>query len=259
MNRENLNKNPTKITSNSNFMSNIRNNLYTYLKENTLSVRKFADITGLPVRTINNVLYGNTEDCKLSTAIAIAKAMNVSIAELADLDIIEDTVKINMKICRHLPDRAKYLIRWFIKHQYTLYNNDRKHEKIISVMIAECTHDMTIKVTNIFNQTDLSTCDIAEDIKNKVFFGLQIPCECFMPVVSPYDILLIANDRVPINGEKVVVLIKDTIFLATCKYENGILQLYGLRDNRYRCTQNEVDEIVGYIPAIIQNDIQKKG
>lgn len=111
------------------------------------------------------------------------------------------------------------------------------------------TNDGMLKVTNRFRQIDIS--GISDDLKHKVFFGLLLKCDFFMPTYSPYDVLLIANDRNPFFREHVVVLIKDNIFIAKQKIENGIRKFYGIRDEKYKCDENDVSEIIGYVTYVM--------
>ncbi len=46
-------------------------------------------------------------------------------------------------------------------------------------------------------------------------------------------------------------MIKDNIFLAKRRCENGIVKYYGVRDDRFRSTEDEIDEIIGYVTYVI--------
>ena len=60
-------------------------------------------------------------------------------------------------------------------------------------MELECNHNGNLKITTNYRHIDIT--DIGEEYRSKVFFGITMPCDHYMPTYSPYDILLIANDR----------------------------------------------------------------
>ena len=232
------------------FMSNFRNNLYKLMKERNISRAELSEISGLSDGTIQTVLYGKGEDCKLSTAIALAKAFGVSIDELADAGILEDTVKQNMIAIRSMPENAKYIIRWFINHQAMLYREDKRDgQKRISVIDPIYTNDGVLKVTNRFRQLDIS--ELPQDVQDKVFIGLRLSCEFYMPYYSPFDVVLLANDRAAFPREHVVILKGNNIFFAKQKFENGHYNYYGIRDGKFRCDESNVDEVVGYVTYVV--------
>lgn len=224
----------------------LQTNVFEYLKESDNTIRSLSDESGLSHSTLLTLLYGTQKDCKLSTAITLAKTLGISVDELVGAGTIPEITLQNMRVCRTLPPNSLYLVRWFIKHQKTLYDRDLSNNKrIISVMETLCTNDGILKVTNNYSQIDISNLD--PDKRNKVFFGIHLRCDFLMPFYSPYDIILIADDRKPLPREHVVVLIGNNLFIA--KQEND--KLYGLRDDKYRANVSEVSEVIGYITGVI--------
>ena len=74
-----------------------------------------------------------------------------------------------------------------------------------------------------------------------------------MPTYSPYDILLIANDRNAKINENVLIRTDGNLFIAKRKVENGIVKYYSIRDGKFRLSEDEVDEVIGYIPVVINS------
>ena len=72
-----------------------------------------------------------------------------------------------------------------------------------------------------------------------------------MPAYSPYDILLIANDRDAKTNENVLIRTDGNLFLAKRKIENGIAKYYSIRDGKFRLDEDNVDEVIGYIAHVI--------
>lgn len=228
------------------YLNNMRNYLYQYLEYPGRTVAKLSEMADLPKTTVENLLYGKTEDCKLSTALAIAKALGVTMEELTQAGTVSEITMQNVITCRNLPQNALYLIRWFINHQATLYRQDKaNNKKIISVMCPIHTNDGLFKVSNNFRQVDIS--HLHDDLKCKVFFGLALKSDLHIEYYNPNDILLIANDRKALPHEHLVVLVGENIFLAKRKTVNGEVGYYGIRDNKFKCDDSGIDEIIGYV------------
>lgn len=237
------------LLDNTNPVRAIREKLYSAINSKKYTIKSLADKSGLPEGTLRTLMYGNANDCKLSTAVALAKTLEISIDELIGADTLDVETYNSMRMCRGLPQNVIGLIRWFIRHQHTLHRQDSKDKKIISVMEPICTNDGVMKVANRFKQIDISGAP--EDIQSKVFFGFHIPNSNYMPLYSSCDVLLIANDRKPINKEHVLILVKNSIYIAKQRYENGKYKYYGIFDNKFRTDQNGVDEVIGYITWVV--------
>ena len=72
-----------------------------------------------------------------------------------------------------------------------------------------------------------------------------------MPHYSPYDILLIANDRNPQGHEDSLLRIDGCLYIARRKIENGVAKYYSIRDGKFRKNEDDVDEVIGYIAYVI--------
>lgn len=232
------------------YTASMRDNVLAYMDEHNLSINKMAEKAHIPVPTLKRILYVEQNDCKLSTAILLAKAMGITINELTNAGIIDDQVQKNITACRSLPQHSIFLVRWFIKHQLTLHQNPTVQDhKVISVMVPIISNDGLSKASNIFQPLDISS--IPDDIKFKVFFGILIKHDSFMPIYSPGDVLLMANDRNPYPKEHVVILIREDIFLAKMRIEDGVKKFYGILDDKYRCDEHDISEILGYVAYVL--------
>lgn len=252
MEREKLKKLSLKLTANrENYMDSFRKNVDMYIREKDITIREVAETADIPFSTLNTFLYGDAKDCKLSTAVALARAFGVSIDELIGAETISSLTRESIAIARNLPDNANYLIRWFIRHQDSLASEHRG-KRIISVMKPICLMNGNLHPVNEFTPLDIT--HLGDNIRPKVFIGFQLPCEHYMPHYSPYDILLVANDRQPNLIENSVVINGGNLFIAKRKVENGIAKYYSIRDNKFRCNESDIDEVIGYIAGIIKTD-----
>lgn len=234
------------------YISAFRNNLFMYVDEKDITLKDISEAADIPFSTLNSFLYGNSKDIKLSTAVKLAKALDVSIDELVGSDTINEISRESISICRNLPDNALYLIRWYIRYINSLNKNNQPNRRYVSVMELDCNHHGNLKMTTTYKHIDIT--DINEEYRYKIFFGITMPCDNYMPTYSPYDILLIANDREPHPKENSLIRVGANLFIAKRKVENGIAKYYSIRDGKYRLDENEVDQVIGYIAATAKNE-----
>ena len=83
--------------------------------------------------------------------------------------------------------------------------------------------------------------DFSDNIKAKVFLGIQVNCEDFMPHYSPYDILLLANDRKPYETEKCVFLYYGKMMIGIRKEEDNSVKYYGIRNRNAIINESDID------------------
>lgn len=246
MENELLKKLSLNLCSNKhNYMKSFRKNVDMYISQKEITIREVSEIADIPFETLKNFLYKDSADCKLSTVVKLARALNVSIDELIGAETINEVSRESIAICRNLPDNALYLVRWYIRYIDSLNKKNEPHRRYVSIMELECNHNGNLKITTNYRHIDIT--DIEEEYRSKVFFGITMPCEHYMPTYSPYDILLIANDRGAKANENVLIRTDGNLFIAKRKAENGLVRYYSIRDGKFRLNEDDVDEIIGYI------------
>lgn len=251
MDREKLNKLSLKLSSDRNdYINCFRKNLDLYVQEKDITLREISEASDIAYSTLNSFLYGDSADCKLSTAIALARALNVSIDELVGAETVDPLTRESLAMCRNLPQNAIHLIRWHIRHQHYLYTELHKGKRIINVMNTMCQHSGNLKLSNDYELLDIT--ELSPEITHKIFFGIRIPCDHYMPHYMRNDILLIANDRTPQPYENSVLILDGSLYFAKRKVENGVAKYYGIRDGKYRIDETEVEEILGYVVDVYQ-------
>lgn len=249
MEREKLKKLSLKLSSNrENYMDSFRKNIDMYIAEKDITLREISEKADIPFSTLNNFLYGDSKDCKLSTAVSLARAFGVSIDELVGAETIEQITRESIAICRNLPENANYLVRWFIRRQEVIASEHRG-KRVISIMKPICQMNGNLRPVNEFTPLDIT--HLGDNIRPKVFIGFQLPCDHYMPHYSPYDILLVANDRQPNIIENSIVINGGNLFIAKRKIENGVAKYYSIRDGKFRCNESDIEEVIGYIAGTI--------
>lgn len=231
------------------YLSNMRRNVDRLKKERGYKLKDIVERSGLKEETVNTFLYDtDLQDCRLATAVGIAKAFGVTVAELAETETMADRLVENIKIYRTLPERSKALIDWHIRNQKFMHEEHCK-DRPISIMKPICSNNGNLKRTydyELFNTSSLDT-----EFYHKIFFGIRIPCEHYVPFYMPNDILLIANDRDAMKNEHTVVIINDNILITNRMVKDGKVFYYGIRDNALHATDLDTVQIVGYIAKVI--------
>lgn len=236
------------VINDTDYMTAFRHNVLLYVAESDITIQDLAEWSNLSVDTLKSFLYKGLKDCKLSTAVSLARALNVSVDELIGARTIEDMSLESLRICRCLPEHALHLIRWHIRHQDFLYNQVHKDRIVISVMNTLCQHNGNLEITTDYEPLDIT--DLSQDITSKVFFGIKMPCDHYMPTYSHYDILLIANDREPMSHEHVVVSYNGAMGVAMKRKENGVVNYYSVRDGKFRRSESDRMEVLGYVAGV---------
>lgn len=237
-----MNKSNKSITDKGfTLMDNFRENINSYIGNMTLS--ELSERAGIPFSTLRGMLYENNSDCNLSNAVKLAKVFSISVDELFGANTMEERTTDCLNTCRELPENSRYLISWFIQHQKTL-NNRKENHKSVSIMKPKYKNGHLVPSNDFFS---IDIDDFSDNIKAKVFLGIQVNCEDFMPHYSPYDILLLANDRKPYETEKCVFLYYGKMMIGIRKEEENSVKYYGIRNRNAIINESDIDELMGYI------------
>lgn len=227
------------------FMSAFRTNVLMFKDSMEISVSMLAEKSRMPPETLRTFLYNDTRDAKLSNAVCLARALNVSIDELIGADTIPALTRESLAICRNLPDNDLMLVRWFIRCLDDLNRQNEPNKRYVTVMLPEENNNGDCKLVSKFEKLEIT--DLQEPLRSKIFIGFKIISDYYIPYYFPNDIILIANDRPAKPNEHVVVRAGDYIYIVRRIVENGIAKFYSIRDNKYRIDENDVDELIGYI------------
>lgn len=234
-------------------MKSFRTNLRTYVDEKDISLENISEQANISVETLKTLLYGKSNDCKLSTAVALARALEISIDELVGAGTIDPMVCESIQITRNLPDMLVYFLRWAIRYHEKMLKEHKITTKAINVMQPEFTSAGNLVLTNNFDLVDFP--NLPDAISYKVFMGFRIPSDTYMPAFAEGDILLLANDRNPLQNETVLVSSKGYAKIVKRKeeYVDGckVAKYYSIRNNSFLTTEADADDIIGYVAKTI--------
>ena len=234
-------------------IQNLRRNLSIYISSPGITLKDISDRADISFDTLKNLIYQNTRDCKLSTVVSIAKALEVTVDELVGANTFSEEDKECIDMFRDMPEYYQHFIRWFIKRQYQLlHNNFRDYVKAIPVVSLEEDNDGTLHLSKQFATLDITT--VPKNLKAQIFMGISLNTNNYMPFYSDYDTVLIANDRPPKANENSVIIYGNNVFIArrnTCKNKNGKYEYASIRDKRFLCSEEDIDDIIGYIVYVL--------
>lgn len=246
---QNLVSNPTD------YMESFRKNIDILMKVNGYSVRKLSDEADMPYETLKSFIYGYSKDCKLSTAVKLARVFGLSIDELVGADTIEEKSRESLAMSRSMPDHVMYLIRSFIRHQYTMYSKLDPRSFNIPVLLPECVNGYL----NTTNVTETICIDhLTDGLKSRIALGIRIPCEHYEPFYMPNDIVLLGVDRGGLNNEKCVISYKGHYYLAIKRVyiEDGEKKwkYISIMDGKTEILSTEIDDKFGYVIGFLNPD-----
>ena len=217
MDKELLKKLSLNLKSNKeNWMECFRGNVQMYVDEKEIKASQIADAADISVKTLDNFLHNKTKDCNLSTAVALARALEVSLDELVGAETVKPEARGSMPIYRNLPPQDQYLVRWFVNYLMSLSAEEENKSLYRSVMDIECFNG-NLKLTSLYHRVNIS--EVPAEMRTKIFFGIKMPCDHYMPVYSPYETLLIANDRLPMHNENCLIRVKKNVYIAKLRIE----------------------------------------
>ncbi len=248
-NIENLVSNPT------NYIDSFRKNIFQLMDSHDLSLRELSEKADMPFETLKSFLYGDARDCKLSTAVKVSRAFDISIDEIVGAETMQPLSKQSLAMCRELPDYVVYLIRSFIRHQYHMYSQFDEKSVHIPVLLPECQNGY-LQTTNV---TEAVCIDhLTNGLKSKICIGLKIPCEHYEPFYMPNEIILLAADRDGQHNERCVVSYRGNFFLTRKIYyiENGEkkFKYVSLIDGKNEILPNDLDDKLGYVVGYLNPD-----
>lgn len=232
------------------YIDSFRKNIDMLMIEHDYTIKETAEIADISYDTFKTFLYDKeAKDCRLSTAVKLARAFNLSIDELVCAGTIKPNALEGMKAYRVLPEGSKRFIDWHIRNQ-TFIHEKNKERKIANIMLPLCANNGNMKQTNDYEIMDIS--HLGDELTYKIFLGIKIPCLHYLPHFTEGDVLLLANDREAMKGENTVVLFNDNLVITNRVIENGEAKYYGLRDGKLRSTDSSHIQVIGYVAKIIR-------
>lgn len=228
-----------------NYMHSFRRNISLYIEQKDITLQEVSEHADISISTLKSLLYGDAKDCTLSTAIKLARVFSVSVDELVGCGTISPQTCNSLQTMRQLPESFTHFVRWCIRFHYDNLKSHNVSKRAIEVMQPDIGGEGNLKMTNQMEFLDIS--DLGDDIRPKIFMGIRIPSDMYAPIYFEGDILLIANDRVPRQRERVVFSVSNNLWILEKRVRDGITEYISIRDGKPRARESDIENILGYI------------
>ena len=166
----------------------ISNHLKDLLAEKNLSVAEFADMCDLPLETVRNIYYGKTTDPKLSTAMKMATALNISVNTLAGESAINREERAIVNFYRQCGTHGKAVIGLVAKYEATSARAERDSCEKHKVPCLVPHNDISKGIV-------YDTCETVEyetSVKD-AYVGVKITSNDLIPKFCKGDVILFAD------------------------------------------------------------------
>lgn len=183
-----------------------RNTLRSKLKDEKLTLNILSDLSELSEDTLRSIIYGKSQDIKLSTIIKIADVFHCSIDELVNHNTYNPQIKRLTNQLLKLPERSLQYIQTLVTlEEKSLLNHSSKGQYVIPIIIPKG----TLKDGMFFDSNSIHYLDISEYptiIKKLSVFGLYNQSSFYEPVFYPNDILLFCVNQQPYFNDIILIL-----------------------------------------------------
>lgn len=193
--------------------------LKTVLHERDISLQEFAEMCDLPLETVRNVYYGKTNDPKLSTAIKMASALNLSVNCLLGKCPHTSAERAIIQNYRTCGKHGKAIIELIARYEARAVKGERegntKHKIPCIIPRGE------VRKGIIF---DLCETKEIETSVTDAFVAIEMIDNNFAPTYCKGDIILF-EPRFPKDGELAAFFGADRVFLRKFIEEEGKYRL----------------------------------
>lgn len=232
------------------YIDTFRKNIDMLMLEHDYTIKETAEIADISYDTFKTFLYDKeAKDCRLSTAVKLARAFHISIDELVGAGTFKPEGLEGIKAYRSLPEGSKRFLDWHVRNQKFIHEQQNS-TKFVNVMLPLCAGNGNLKQTNDYEIMDITR--LGDELTYKIFLGIKIPCLHYLPHYTEGDILLIANDRNALKGENTVVMFNDNMVITNRLVEHDEEHYYGLMDGKLRPQDSKQIQVIGYVAKIIR-------
>lgn len=190
-------------------LTTFRRNLRTRLKKQNISLGELSTSSNLSEDTLRSIIYGKSQDIKLSTITKIADVLNCSIDTLIDRHIYSHTLNNLLDQLLQLPEPSlKALSIIIMMEQKSIIKTSAKSKLMLPVLVpnGSFSDDMYYD-GNTFEYLDITDYPIS--LKEACDYGMKISSTCLEPVYIPNDILLLSSKTFPGKDDIVVYINND--------------------------------------------------
>ena len=213
-----------------------------------LSIQDFAELCDLPVDTIKNIYYGKSNDTKLSTAVKIADALQLSVSCLMGRCPNSPAERAIIERYRKCGKHGKAIIELIAKYEAIAVKADREGLRKHKIPCITPTSD--IRKGIIYDLCE--TIEIETSVY-EAYVAIQMNNNDLAPTYCKDDIILFEN-RFPSNKEYAAFMREDRIYIRKFIEENGCYRLKCLHSQGEDIVLKRMNEIeyIGTVIGIIR-------
>jgi len=189
-------------------LTTFRRNLRARLKKQNISLGALSTTSNLSEDTLRSIIYGKSQDIKLSTITKIADVLNCSIDTLIDRNVYSPTLNKIIDQLSSLPEYSLQAISMIITmEEKSILKSSTKSKMMLPILVPNGNFtDGMYYDRNSFEHLDIT--DYPSSLKEECDYGMKISTRYLEPVYIPNDILLISAKTFP-KKEDIVVFINN--------------------------------------------------
>ncbi len=188
------------------------------LKDKGMTWQKLAEKADVPLETMRNIYYGKVRDPKVSTMMAISRALNLSVNYLMGESIYTEEEQALIRHYKKCGNHGKNIMMLIAEYEANLAIHERnqkdKHRIPCIVPIGE-----------VGDGLKYSTCETIEvyTTEERAFIAVLTPNNYWAPSYCKGDMILLEK-RFPKNGEDALFTIEDKVYFRRyTELEKGFL------------------------------------
>lgn len=185
------------------YLDYFRANIKSELKKNHLTLNGLSEKADLSEDTLRSLIYGKSQDVKISTMIKIADALDCSIDYLIGRYSWFYDENLLKKI-QDLPPRSIQTIQNLISLELKstqLISTEQKYTIPVLILTGN-SKDGDYYDNSIVTSHDIS--NYPEDLRKRINLGIKINNRYYEPVYFVNDILLLSTEKIPEYNDIVV-------------------------------------------------------
>ena len=183
-----------------------RQNLRDKLQKSKISLSYLSAQADISEDTLRSIIYGKSQDIKLSSILKIAHVLDCSLDSLIGRSVYsiqeENMIKQMHKLSEHSIRTIQVLID--LEEQTTLHNSTIGRETTTVFLPTGNMKDGLFYDNSRFETLDIT--NYPKELKERIDFGLKITSAHFEPIYFTNDILLFSRHNPPIRNDVVLCI-----------------------------------------------------
>ena len=174
-----------------------RQNLRDKLQKSKISLNYLSAQADISEDTLRSIIYGKSQDIKLSSILKIARVLDCSLDSLIGRSLYSIQEENMIKQLRNLSEHSLRTVQVLIdlEEKTSLHNSTTGRETICVFLPTGNMKDGIFYDNSRFETLDIT--DYPKELKNEIAFGLKILSSHFEPVYFMNDILLLSHHNAP--------------------------------------------------------------